>query len=106
MFGVYPIIIIIIRINGFPSSSPFGVGFQFHLTTCVGSHGLLQQGNPEYDVKRRELYDYYHPLEISPSIPIEQKAKLMEEWYMMQSLIIGYYNFHVHWNDLFISYAI
>lgn len=63
----------------------------------------MQQGNPEFDAKRQELYDYYHPLEISPSIPIEEKAKLMEEWYMMQSLIMGYCNFHVHWNDLFIS---
>ncbi|XP_057980159.1 uncharacterized protein LOC131165978 isoform X4 [Malania oleifera] len=45
------------------------------------SHGLLQQGNPVYDVKRQKLYDYYHPLEFSPTIPIEEKAKLMEEWW-------------------------
>ncbi|XP_078178367.1 5'-nucleotidase / magnesium ion binding protein isoform X2 [Carex rostrata] len=45
------------------------------------SHGLLQQGNAEYDAKRQMLYDYYHPLEISPSIPIEEKTKLMEEWW-------------------------
>ncbi|KAF8395481.1 hypothetical protein HHK36_019427 [Tetracentron sinense] len=45
------------------------------------SHGLLQQGNPEYDVKRHELFEYYHPLEFSPTIPIEEKAKLMEEWW-------------------------
>ncbi|KAK9283737.1 hypothetical protein L1049_011987 [Liquidambar formosana] len=45
------------------------------------SHGLLQQGNPEYDVKRHKLYEYYHPLEFSPTIPIEEKAKLMEEWW-------------------------
>ncbi|GAB4855198.1 hypothetical protein Ancab_023823 [Ancistrocladus abbreviatus] len=45
------------------------------------SHGLLQQGNPEYDNKRRQLYDYYHPLEICPTIPIEEKTKLMEEWW-------------------------
>ncbi|RVW78791.1 Cytosolic 5'-nucleotidase 3 [Vitis vinifera] len=56
---------------------------KYWVNGCRGqsSHGLLQQGNPEYDVKRRELYDYYHPLEISPSIPIEEKAKLMEEWW-------------------------
>lgn len=45
------------------------------------SHQLLQQGNPEYDMKRQQLYDYYHPLEISPTLPIKEKAKLMEEWW-------------------------
>lgn len=45
------------------------------------SHGLLQQGNQVYDAKRQALYEYYHPLEISPDIPIEEKAKLMEEWW-------------------------
>ncbi|OAY81445.1 Cytosolic 5'-nucleotidase 3A [Ananas comosus] len=45
------------------------------------SHGLLQQGNPEYDAKREALFEYYHPLEISPTIPIEEKTKLMEEWW-------------------------
>ncbi|GMP68218.1 hypothetical protein CsSME_00027901 [Camellia sinensis var. sinensis] len=46
------------------------------------SHGLLQQGNPVYDVKRQELYEYYHPLEFNPTIPLDKKAKLMEEWYV------------------------
>lgn len=46
----------------------------------LASHGLLQQGNPEYDAKREALFEYYHPLEISPTIPIEEKTKLMEEW--------------------------
>ncbi|KAK8943244.1 hypothetical protein KSP39_PZI009082 [Platanthera zijinensis] len=45
------------------------------------SHGLLQQGNPEYDAKREDLYNYYHPLEYSPVIPVEEKVKLMEEWW-------------------------
>ncbi|XP_050218017.1 uncharacterized protein LOC126668851 [Mercurialis annua] len=45
------------------------------------SHGLLQQGNPEYDAKRQALFDYYHPLEFSPTIPLQEKAKLMEEWW-------------------------
>lgn len=45
------------------------------------SHSLLQQGNPEYNVKRHKLYEYYHPLEFSPIIPIEEKTKLMEEWW-------------------------
>lgn len=56
------------------------------LTFClnieiVGSHALLQQENPEYDLKRQKLYEYYHPLEIDPAIPLDEKAKLMEEWY-------------------------
>ncbi|CAI0410671.1 unnamed protein product, partial [Linum tenue] len=45
------------------------------------SHGLLRQENAEYDAKRLALYQYYHPLEFSPSIPIEEKTKLMEEWW-------------------------
>ncbi|XP_052187267.1 uncharacterized protein LOC127798030 [Diospyros lotus] len=45
------------------------------------SHGLLQQGNPEYDFKRQKLYEYYHPLEFNPTIPLDEKAKLMEEWW-------------------------
>ncbi|KFK23452.1 hypothetical protein AALP_AAs43429U000100, partial [Arabis alpina] len=45
------------------------------------SHGLLQQGNTVYDDKRQALYEHYHPLEISPVIPIEEKTKLMEEWW-------------------------
>ncbi|XP_043817173.1 7-methylguanosine phosphate-specific 5'-nucleotidase A isoform X2 [Manihot esculenta] len=45
------------------------------------SHGLLRQGNPEYDAKRHALYEYYHPLEFSPTIPIQEKTKLMKEWW-------------------------
>ncbi|XVF40983.1 hypothetical protein PTKIN_Ptkin01aG0244300 [Pterospermum kingtungense] len=45
------------------------------------SHGLLQQGNPKYDAKRQALFEYYHPLEFSPTIPLEEKTKLMEEWW-------------------------
>ncbi|XP_011024137.1 PREDICTED: 7-methylguanosine phosphate-specific 5'-nucleotidase A [Populus euphratica] len=45
------------------------------------SHGILKQGNAEYDDKRQALYEYYHPLEFSPTIPIEEKTKLMEEWW-------------------------
>lgn len=53
---------------------------QCSLITYVGSHALLQQGNPEYDIKRQNLYDHYHPLEICPAVPVEEKTKLMEEW--------------------------
>ncbi|KAK3035280.1 hypothetical protein RJ639_034803, partial [Escallonia herrerae] len=45
------------------------------------SHGLLQQGNPEYDMKRQKLFEYYHPLEFNPRIPLGEKTKLMEEWW-------------------------
>ncbi|KAF2318157.1 hypothetical protein GH714_001430 [Hevea brasiliensis] len=45
------------------------------------SHSLLRQGNPEFDAKRKALYEYYHPLEFSPTIPIQEKTKLMEEWW-------------------------
>ncbi|XP_028804294.1 7-methylguanosine phosphate-specific 5'-nucleotidase A isoform X1 [Neltuma alba] len=50
-------------------------------TRGQSSHGLVQQGNPEYDAKRQQLYDYYHPLEFSPDIGLEEKTKLMEEWW-------------------------
>ncbi|XP_066386604.1 uncharacterized protein [Miscanthus floridulus] len=44
-------------------------------------HGLLRQGNEEYDAKREALYQHYHPIEICPDIPLPEKAKLMEEWW-------------------------
>lgn len=50
-------------------------------TRGQSSHGLLQQGNPEYDAKRQQLYEYYHPLEFSPTIGLKEKTKLMEEWW-------------------------
>ncbi|MCO5550510.1 hypothetical protein L7F22_003997 [Adiantum nelumboides] len=45
------------------------------------SHSLLNQGNPEYDMKRQLLFDHYYPLEVSPTIPVSEKTKLMEEWW-------------------------
>ncbi|XP_068330670.1 uncharacterized protein [Pyrus communis] len=56
---------------------------RYRVNGCRGqsSHGLLQQENPEYDTKRQELYEHYHPLEFSPTIPLEEKTKLMEEWW-------------------------
>jgi hypothetical protein len=56
------------------------------IESFVGSHGLLQQDNPEYDAKRQQLYDHYHPLEFSPTLGLEEKRKLMEEWYVTQFL--------------------
>lgn len=65
----------------------FRICFHFPLVTCTGSHGLLNQGNPDYDAKRHALYEYYHPLEFSPHIPIEEKTKLMEEWYVTKYVV-------------------
>ncbi|PHU27773.1 hypothetical protein BC332_06105 [Capsicum chinense] len=50
---------------------------------CRGqsSHNVLQQEDPEYNDKRQKLYEYYHPLEFDPAIPLDEKTKLMEEWW-------------------------
>ncbi|KAJ7547286.1 hypothetical protein O6H91_08G078400 [Diphasiastrum complanatum] len=45
------------------------------------SHALLHQGNAEYDLKRRQLFNHYYPLEVSSTIPVDEKTKLMEEWW-------------------------
>ncbi|RYQ92265.1 hypothetical protein Ahy_B09g098454 isoform C [Arachis hypogaea] len=55
--------------------------FWINGTRGQSSHGLLKQGNPEYDEKRQRLYEHYHPLEFSPTIGLEEKTKLMEEWW-------------------------
>ncbi|KHN37904.1 Cytosolic 5'-nucleotidase III-like protein A [Glycine soja] len=47
----------------------------------LGGPQKLQQGNPDYNAKRQQLYEYYHPLEFSPNIGLEEKTKLMEEWW-------------------------
>ncbi|WCJ19173.1 7-methylguanosine phosphate-specific 5'-nucleotidase [Euphorbia peplus] len=56
---------------------------KYFVNGCRGqsSHGILRQGNPEFDAKRQALYEYYHPLEFSPDIPVQEKTKLMEEWW-------------------------
>lgn len=59
------------------------------IDSFIGSHGLLQQDNPEYDAKRQQLYEHYHPLEFSPTLGFEEKRKLMEEWYVTQFLNAG-----------------
>lgn len=58
--------------------------YRIHGQRGQSSHGILQQGNPEYDLKRQKLYDYYHPLEIDPTIPLDEKAKLMEECLLIE----------------------
>ncbi|KAF5777810.1 putative 5'-nucleotidase [Helianthus annuus] len=56
---------------------------RFWVDGCRGqsSHGLLQQENPVYNAKRDELFNYYHPIEFDPQLPIDEKTKLMEEWW-------------------------
>src|SRR3989344_5909534 len=44
----------------------------------------LYDGNhltEEYTIKAQALRDKYHPIEINPNIPIEEKKKAMEEWW-------------------------
>jgi len=36
----------------------------------------------DYAQKAQALFDKYHPIEIDPKIPIEEKKKAMEEWWM------------------------
>ncbi|MFH1462501.1 MAG: hypothetical protein ABIG08_02335 [bacterium] len=36
---------------------------------------------PDYIQKLQELYDKYHPIEVNPGIPLEEKKKLMREWW-------------------------
>lgn len=50
----------------------------------TGTHALLKS-NPEYDQKRHELFEHYYPIEICPTLPANEKAKYMEEWYVMQT---------------------
>lgn len=45
---------------------------------------VLRDGNyltPDYAQKAQELYDKYHPIEINFEIPLEERKKLMEEWW-------------------------
>lgn len=37
--------------------------------------------SPEYSKKAKVLANKYHPIEINPSIPIEEKKKAMHEWW-------------------------
>jgi len=46
---------------------------------------VLRDGNyltPEYAQKANELYAQYHPIEINPKIPFEEKKKAMQKWWM------------------------
>ncbi|KAH9322653.1 hypothetical protein KI387_017292, partial [Taxus chinensis] len=77
----------VIRAAG-PAKLQVIADFDMTLTKCCidgkrgqSSHALLKQGNAEYDLKRQQLFDYYRPLEVCPTIDIDKKTKLMEEWW-------------------------
>lgn len=45
---------------------------------------ILRDGSyltPDYARKANELYAKYHPIEIDPKIPLEEKKKAMQEWW-------------------------
>ncbi len=45
---------------------------------------ILRDGNyltSNYALKANELYDKYHPIEIDPKVPLEEKKKAMYEWW-------------------------
>ena len=65
----------------------------------VGSHGLLRQGNEEYDAKRVALYEHYHPIEICPDIPLPEKAKLMEERYYTTCITVLFDRCLLQWSS-------
>jgi len=37
---------------------------------------------PDYVQKANQLYNKYHPIEIDPNVPTEEKKKIMNEWWM------------------------
>jgi 5'-nucleotidase len=46
---------------------------------------ILRDGNyltHDYAPKAHALYSKYHPIEINPEIPFEEKKKAMQEWWM------------------------
>lgn len=48
---------------------------------------ILRDGNyltPGYSEKAHALYDKYHPIEVDPDIPVEEKKKKMVEWWTAQ----------------------
>lgn len=37
---------------------------------------------PDYPKKAQAMFDYYHPIEIDPKIPTEEKREAMKEWWI------------------------
>lgn len=65
-------------------AAPFVIAISDFWCVYTGTHALLKS-NPEYDQKRHELFEHYYPIEICPTLPANEKAKYMEEWYVMQT---------------------
>lgn len=52
---------------------------------------MLRDGNhltEDYAVKAHALFDKYHPIEIDSKIPIEEKKKLMQEWWKTHNKLL------------------
>jgi 5'-nucleotidase len=49
------------------------------LISILRSENLL---SPDYSKKAEELYEKYHPIEVDPKVPLEEKARMMERWWM------------------------
>ena len=41
--------------------------------------------NPEYSQRTYDLFDQYHPIEIDPNIPFEEKKAKMDEWWRLHN---------------------
>lgn len=65
--------------------------FDKTLTTCFVNGkkissliAVLRNENyltPDYPEKAHALFDKYHPIEIDPTVPLEEKKRLMHEWW-------------------------
>ena len=52
------------------------------MSSSFGALEKYQELSEEFRKKAKALYDYYYPKEVDPSIPHEDKTKLMTEWYV------------------------
>jgi 5'-nucleotidase len=43
---------------------------------------------PDYPVRAQKLFNQYHPIEIDPEIPLEEKMEKMEEWWKKHFVLI------------------
>lgn len=63
--------------KAFSSSNDWKV--RSSLISVLRSEGYLWE---EYSKKAYELYDYYHPIEIDPNMPMDEKKKEMTTWWL------------------------
>jgi cytosolic 5'-nucleotidase 3 len=65
--------------------------FDYTMTKCftegnkrgASCHCLIEDSgflNSEYRTQAKALFNYYYPLEVSPSLTLEEKIPLMKEW--------------------------